>query len=114
MKVHGVLISFLIAILVITFMGQIFIIVVNPEVFLFGEKLGGSKARVYLLVNASIGILPIVLLLRRRYQSGIILAILYSGYNLYWIYMSYHTVGSFVLLSFIVSILALTFFKLKL
>jgi len=114
MKIYKILILILIVTLTISFIGQIFIVIINPEVFLFGEKLGGDKARIYLLTDALIGILPIALLLRRRYQSGIILTAIYFGYNLYWIYISYHTVGSFVVLSFIVSILALIFLKLKL
>jgi len=56
MKIYEVLALLLIVILAIAFIGMIFIAYINPEVFLFGEKLGGNKARIYLLGNALVGI----------------------------------------------------------
>ena len=103
----------LIIILAIFFINQVFLAIVNPEILLFSEKLGGNKAKIYLITNALIGVLPIALFLRGKYQIGIILAIIYFGYNLYWIYISYHTVGIFLILSFVVSILTIIFFKLE-
>ncbi len=114
MKIYKILTPILIIILAIAFIGQIFMAIVNPEVFLFSEKLSGEKAKIYLIASALISILPMALLLKKRYQSGIISTILYFGYNLYEIYMSHHVVSPFVASSFVVSILALMFFKLKL
>jgi hypothetical protein len=65
MKVYEMLSWLLIIILAIASIGRIFIATINPEVFFFGEKLGGKPAKVYLLANGFIGILPIVLLLRK-------------------------------------------------
>ena len=114
MKIYKILTLVLIIILAVDFIGQVFMAIVNPEVFLLGGKLSGEKARIYLIANALVSILSVVLLLKKRCQIGIILAILYFGYNLCILYISCHMVSPFVALSFVVSTTALMFFRLKL
>ena len=53
--------------LAITFVGMIFVVITNPEVFLFGKKLAGGETRIYLLANAFVGILSAGLLLKKNY-----------------------------------------------
>ena len=48
---------------------MIFIAIVNAEIFLFGKKLAGEEAGIYLIVNAFVGILFSVLILKKNYQT---------------------------------------------
>ncbi|WP_048086620.1 hypothetical protein [Ferroglobus placidus] len=102
----------LIAVLGISFISKIFIAYLNPEIFFFGEKLGGDKARIYLLANALVGIFLVALLLKKDYWKGTVLAILYFGYNACEGYISYQTVTPFTLLSLLLPILTLILLKL--
>jgi len=112
MKIYKILTLLLIFTLAITFIGMIFVAIINPEIFLFCKKLGGEEARIYLLANAFVGILSAGLLLKKNYQ-GIILALFYSGYNAYEGYISFQAIIPFRLLPLILSILALICFKFK-
>ncbi len=112
MKIYKVLSLLLIVILVISIIGRIFIAYINPEVFLFGEKLSGDKARIYLLGNALAGIFLVALLLKKNYWQSTILTTLYFGYNVYEGYISYQTITPFTLLSLTLPILILICLKL--
>lgn len=70
----------LIILFVLIFLGSVFISFINPESYFFGEKLGGTKAITYLLINGSIGILIAWLLLMKK-NRGEFLSVLYFGYN---------------------------------
>lgn len=113
MKLYEILTFLLIVILAITFTGMIFVAIINPEVYLFGKKLAGDEAGIYLLANAFIGVFSMVLILKKNYQIGIILALLYFGYNAYEGYISYQTITPFKILSLVIPILALICLKLE-
>ncbi len=113
MKIYEVMSLFLIIILAIVIIGKIFIAYINPEVFFFGEKLGGDKARIYLIGNASVCIFLVILLLKKNYWKGTILTTLYFIYNIYEGYISYQTIPHFILFSLIISILMLICLKLN-
>ncbi|CAD7776835.1 hypothetical protein AIOGIFDO_02026 [Candidatus Methanoperedenaceae archaeon GB37] len=112
MKIYEVLSWLLIVMLAIAFIGRIFIAYINPEVFLVGEKLGGDKARIYLLGNALASIFLAALLLKKNYWMGTVLTTLYFGYNVYEGYIFYQTITPFTLLSLIIPILTLISLKL--
>ena len=113
MKMYQLFIRLLMIILVFYIIANIFIAVINPETFLFSKKLSGEKAIIYLLSNALIGIILLALLLTKNYQNGIFLSILYFGYNIIEKYITYQTLSPFAILSLIVSVLALIYFKLE-
>jgi len=69
----------LVFLLVLSFLGLIFVSVVNPESYFFGEKLGGGKATIYLLMGGVAGIV-IAYLLSKQKSGGEILSVLYFGY----------------------------------
>jgi len=112
MRIYRIFIWLTIFLLVFDSFGHLFIAIINPETFFFGEKWGGEKARVYLVANAFVA-LSVSVLIKKNYQLGINLAILYFIYNAYEIYVSYQTITPLTIFSLIVPVMALIYFKLK-
>jgi hypothetical protein len=75
------LVYLLAIILVLIFLGQVFMILINPETFFFGFKLGGEKAIAYLAVNSLCSLLLTYVVLRKT-RIGLLLSLIYSLYNL--------------------------------
>jgi len=71
----------LVVLLVLSFLSLIFVSLINPECYFFGEKLGGEIATIYLLMGGVAGIV-IAYLLRKKKSGGEILSVLYFGYFL--------------------------------
>jgi len=65
--------------LVLSFLGSVFVSFINPESYFFGEKLGGEKATIYLLIRGIAGIVIAYLLFKKKSKSEI-LSVLYFGY----------------------------------
>lgn len=62
--------------LVLSFLGSVFVSFINPESYFFGEKLSGGKAATYLLTGGIVGI-GIACLLFKKKSEGEILSVLY-------------------------------------
>lgn len=69
----------LVILLVLSFLGSVFVSAVNPEVYFFGQKLAGEKAVVYLLIRGTLGI-GIAFTFLKKKSEGAILSVLYFGY----------------------------------
>ncbi len=77
---EAVLRYMLIFLLIYTFIGLVFIAIINPESYFFGKKLGGVAAAAYLLTSGIFGILIAFILFKKK-NAGAVLAILYFSYN---------------------------------
>jgi hypothetical protein len=64
----------------IVFFGQILASLINAEAFVFGTKLSGAQAVVYLFGNSIIGIVLAYVILRRA-RLGTVLSLVYFLYN---------------------------------
>lgn len=69
----------LVVLLVLSFLSLIFVSVVNPESYFFGEKLGGGKATIYLSIGGVAGIVIAYLLFKKKSGCELLL-VLYFGY----------------------------------
>lgn len=69
----------LIALLVVVLLGSVFVSTINPEAYLFGEKLSGTKAVFFLSFRGIIGVLIAYLLFERKHV-GDILSVLYFAF----------------------------------
>jgi hypothetical protein len=70
----------LIAALSLNLVSSFFVLVVNPEAHFFGNKLGGTLATVYLLVNGFSGII-VAYALYRSEGRGQYVSVAFFGYN---------------------------------
>lgn len=68
-------------VLIVNFLGFFLISTINPEAYLFGDKLGGLKAASYLFLEGIIGVF-VAFALWKGGEKGIYLAILFFGFNL--------------------------------
>ncbi len=73
----------LIAILLLSFLTYIFVFIINWETFIFGVRLAGPSAGLYLFLKAiGAGSLAFLLIKYQRYTLAVFaLAVLYFGYN---------------------------------
>ena len=69
----------LMVLLVLSFLGAVFVSFINPESYFFGKKLGGEKATIYLLIQGIAGLVIAYLLFKKK-SEGEILSVLYFGY----------------------------------
>ena len=69
----------LVVLFVLSFLNSVFVSLVNPEAFFFGEKLSGEKATVYLLIGGVTGIITAFFLFKKK-SGGEIISVLYFGY----------------------------------
>ena len=70
----------LIAVLSLNLISSLFVAVVNPEAFFFGNKLGGTLATVYLLANGFSGMI-VAYALYRSDARGQYVSVAFFGYN---------------------------------
>jgi len=65
--------------LVLNFICLVIISFINPEAYLFGEKLAGMNGRIYLLIGGIIGVVIAQFLFKKK-SEGEILSLFYFGY----------------------------------
>ena len=68
----------LVTLLILGFLGSIFVSLTNPEAYLFGRKIGGQMATVYLLVVGVSGTVFAYFIYKRR-DAGEIPSLLHFG-----------------------------------
>jgi hypothetical protein len=108
----------LVVLLVLSFVSLVFISLINPESYFFGEKLSGKIATTYLLIGGIAGIIIAYLLFKKK-SEGKILSVLYFGYFFIEILVTNLSLGFGFLISplftmgLVISIVLLVIRKMK-